>query len=253
MRKANPKRRIRNVPRKKLIKLEKFDQLLPVQGKEEKKLIKFKPLNNSQTELVQAIKNNDIVAVFGVAGTGKTNVSIAIGLEYIHAGIFEKIIVTRPALEVIGERLGFLPGNSAEKTSVYFAPLFCEALKYISKQDLDLYIKNGIIEIAPIAYLRGRTLDGYIICDESQNLTFEQIKMVLTRIGKNSKLIFNADPEQSDLRNFERGGLEDVFEMLEGIDRIKSVFMSDKDIVRNPLIGKILERINNKFCIEKNY
>jgi phosphate starvation-inducible PhoH-like protein len=220
-----------------------------VPKQEDKKTFQFIPKNDEQRLLIRTIRDNQITLAEGCAGIGKTAVSIALAMEYLNKGQVDKIILSRPAIEA-GDKLGHLPGDLEEKLYPYLLPLYDELLKYINRAELDMYKRQGIIEIAPIPYLRGRTFNNsFIILDESQNLDFKQLKMVLTRIGSNSKMVIQGDAEQSDLPDWRQGGLEDCMEKLQNTPGIGIIYLEGKDIVRNPLIGTILDKLNEE---EKN-
>lgn len=202
------------------------------------KSIKCKTLG--QKQYVNSIKNNTIVLGVGPAGTGKTYLAVAMAVTAYKKGQVDKIILTRPAIEA-GEKLGFLPGDLNMKVDPYLRPLF-DALQEMF--GLDNYLKlieRGIVEIAPLAYMRGRTLsNAYIILDEAQNTTIEQMKMFLTRLGENSKMIINGDITQVDLPYGKKSGLKDAIEVLKDVDGISINVLTDKDIVRNQLVQRIV-------------
>lgn len=242
------------MPRKSKIQhLTKFEDLLPSK-REPSKYLKFRPLNESQQILVDKIRQNDVTFISAPAGAGKTCCAVAMGLEHLNKGLVNKIVVTRPAVES-EENLGFLPGALEEKLDPYLRPLYDEFKNFITGEDLNLYRHTGIIELCPIAFLRGRTFKNtFLICDEASNCTFKQILMLLTRIGEGSKFVINGDPTQSDLPHYKQGALDDAMERLEGLEGIANVYMEAKDIVRHRLINDIIKRLDDReFSMENNY
>lgn len=203
------------------------------------KLIKCKTLG--QKDYINSIRNNDIVFGIGPAGTGKTYLAMAMAIKAFKNREVNKIILTRPAVEA-GEKLGFLPGDLQEKVDPYLRPLY-DALHEI--MGIDLFQKNmekGLIEVAPLAYMRGRTLnDSYIILDEAQNTTPEQMKMFLTRLGFGSKVIVTGDVTQIDLPKGKSSGLRTVMEILDGIKGIDFIYFTEKDVVRHKLVQDIVK------------
>lgn len=200
--------------------------------------IKCKTLG--QKEYVKAIKNNTIVFGVGPAGTGKTYLAVALAVMAYKRNEVEKIILTRPAIEA-GERLGFLPGDLQQKVDPYLRPLYDALQEMFGIDNYNKLIERGIIEIAPLAYMRGRTLsNAYIILDEAQNTTNEQMKMFLTRMGGESKVIINGDTSQIDLPDGKVSGLKTAVGILEGIDDIAICRLTYKDIVRHELVQKIV-------------
>lgn len=200
-----------------------------------------KPKTMGQKRYVDAIKDNMIVFGMGPAGTGKTYLAMAMAITAFKNDEVERIILTRPAIEA-GEKLGFLPGDLQSKVDPYLRPLY-DALYQI--MGADAFLKNmekGLIEVAPLAYMRGRTLDNaYIILDEAQNTTPAQMKMFLTRIGFGSKVIVTGDASQKDLPDGQRSGLDVAMKVLSGIDGIKMCTLTSKDVVRHPLVQKIVK------------
>jgi len=203
------------------------------------KLIKCKTLG--QSDYINSIRKNDIVFGIGPAGTGKTYLAMAMAIKAFKSREVNKIILTRPAVEA-GEKLGFLPGDLQEKVDPYLRPLY-DALHEI--MGIDLFQKNmekGLIEVAPLAYMRGRTLnDSYIILDEAQNTTPEQMKMFLTRLGLGSKVIVTGDITQIDLPRGKSSGLKTVMEILDGIQGIDFIYFTEKDVVRHKLVQDIVK------------
>jgi len=199
------------------------------------------PKSLAQKEYIDAIRNYDMVFGIGPAGTGKTYLAMAMAIAALTKGIVNRIILTRPAVEA-GEALGFLPGDLAEKVDPYLRPLY-DALHDMMRFEKVLnLIEQGVIEVAPIAFMRGRTLnDAFIILDEAQNTTYEQMKMFLTRTGFSSKAVVTGDITQIDLPAEKPSGLIEAKNILQGIDGIKFVFFSKTDVVRHGLVQKIIK------------
>ena len=205
----------------------------------------IKPKTQGQRKFYGAAMKNDIVFAIGPAGTGKTFLAVAIAVAALRDKIVDRIVLTRPAVEA-GERLGYLPGDFREKIDPYLRPLY-DALNAMIPQDkLKRYLEIGIIEIVPLAYMRGRTLnDAFVILDEAQNTTFNQMKMFLTRLGINSKSIITGDVTQVDLSDSESSGLVQIQSILVDIDGIDFVYMSDRDVVRHKLVRDIIKAYDN--------
>lgn len=203
----------------------------------------FKCKTYNQYKFMQLIKKNDLIFSIGPAGTGKTFLAVLMAVSALKKGDISKIIITRPAVEA-GESLGYLPGDLTEKINPYLMPIY-DALDVILSQEVkDRYIEKGIIEIMPLAYMRGRTLnDAFIILDEAQNTTDKQMLMFLTRLGFNSKMIINGDITQIDLNiNKNQSGLVSAIDKLKDIDSIGIIEFSNSDVVRNPLVQTIIEK-----------
>lgn len=199
------------------------------------------PKTKGQKEYVDAIRNYDIVFGIGPAGTGKTYLAMAMAVNALKTQRVSRIILTRPAIEA-GEKLGFLPGDMYEKVSPYLRPLYDALYDMMDPNMIEDYIEMGIIEVAPLAYMRGRTLnDAFIILDEAQNSTPEQMKMFLTRIGFDSKAVITGDITQSDLPVGIKSGLIQVIDILKGIEGIKFIYLTREDVVRHELVQEILE------------
>lgn len=199
------------------------------------------PKTLGQKEYVEAMRKHDIVFAIGPAGTGKTYLAVVYAVQLLKAGDVRKIILTRPAVEA-GENLGFLPGDLKEKVDPYLRPLYDSLHDMLGVELVDKYIEKGIIEIAPLAYMRGRTLeDAFIILDEAQNTTNVQMKMFLTRMGFHSKMVINGDVTQVDLK-FGNSGLISANTILKEIKELCFVELSSLDVVRHPLVQKIIER-----------
>ncbi|MFN0049538.1 MAG: PhoH family protein [Cytophagales bacterium] len=202
------------------------------------RIIKAKTAN--QAKIVEAIKKNDLVFALGPAGTGKTYVSVALAVQALKSKQVKKIIFTRPAVEA-GESLGFLPGDMKEKIDPYIRPIYDALGDMIEGEKLKQYQESNIIEIAPLAYMRGRTLsNAFILLDEAQNTTPMQLKMFLTRMGQGSKMIITGDKTQIDLPARQKSGLIDAIEILKNIKAISFVELTAKDVTRHPLVRDII-------------
>ena len=197
--------------------------------------------SKKQKEYVKSLKNNQITMSLGPAGTGKTYLAVAVALSMLLEKKVERIILSRPAVEA-GERLGFLPGDMKDKIDPYLRPLYDSLYDLLDYDKIQRKIESGAIEIAPLAFMRGRTLkNSFAILDEAQNATRTQIKMFLTRIGENSKLVVNGDPSQIDLPNKNQSGLIEAQNILKGIKEIAVINFDHQDVVRHPLVTKIVE------------
>jgi len=194
-----------------------------------------------QLRYVEAIRKNQIVFGIGPAGTGKTYLAMAMAITALKNKEVGRIILTRPAVEA-GEKLGFLPGDLQEKVDPYLRPLYDALYDILGAEVFQKYMEKGLIEVAPLAYMRGRTLDdSFIILDEAQNTTPEQMKMFLTRIGFGSKAVITGDVTQIDLPRGKKSGLKEVMEILRGIEGIEFVMLSEQDVIRHPLVAKIIK------------
>ena len=199
------------------------------------------PKTEGQHRYLKMVKNNDVVFSIGPAGTGKTYLSVAFALAALDANEVDRIILCRPAVEA-GESLGFLPGDLKEKVDPYLAPLYDSLHTLYSESKLSQLLKNKIIEVVPLAYMRGRTLNSaYMILDEAQNATPLQMKMFLTRLGVGSRSIITGDITQVDLQNPKESGLLQASEILSGVEGIGFVRLDEKDVVRHPLVMKIIK------------
>ena len=199
------------------------------------------PKSRTQKEYIDAIRSSDMVFGIGPAGTGKTYLAMAMAVAALSKGLVNRIILTRPAVEA-GEALGFLPGDLAEKVDPYLRPLYDALHDMMRFEKVANLIEQGVIEVAPLAFMRGRTLnDSFIILDEAQNTTSEQMKMFLTRIGFSSKAVITGDITQIDLPVEKPSGLVEAKNILQGIDGIQIVFFSKKDVVRHGLVQKIIK------------
>src|SRR5690554_97717 len=204
------------------------------------------PKTFNQKDYLEKMERYDLVFGVGPAGTGKTYLAVAYATALLKANRIKKIILTRPVVEA-GESLGFLPGDIKEKIDPYLIPLYDALYEFLGKETVDNLILKGVIEIAPLAYMRGRTLDNaFVILDEAQNTTSVQMKMFLTRLGFNSKMLITGDPTQIDLRNNQVSGLKEVIRILKNMDDVKFTYFEKVDVIRNPLVQKILERYENE-------
>ncbi len=200
-----------------------------------------KPKTLGQKNYCSAIKKNTITIGVGPAGTGKTYLAVAMAVTAFRAHEVNRIILTRPAVEA-GEKLGFLPGDLQQKVDPYLRPLYDALFDMLGSESYQKYVERGNIEVAPLAYMRGRTLDdSFIILDEAQNTSPEQMKMFLTRLGFNSKMVITGDVTQIDLPDGRRSGLKDVIKILRGIDDIAQIRFTGKDVVRHKLVQDIIK------------
>ncbi|MDO6436289.1 PhoH family protein [Cyclobacterium sp. 1_MG-2023] len=200
-----------------------------------------RPKSPNQKKLVDASYKNDLVFALGPAGTGKTYIAVALAVRALKNREVKRIIITRPAVEA-GENLGFLPGDLQEKLDPYLRPIYDALSDMVPTEKLRFYQENRVIEIAPLAYMRGRTLhDAFVLLDEAQNTTSEQIKMFLTRMGPNSKVIITGDQSQVDLPTRQKSGLRESLRILKGVKGIGVVNLSGSDVVRHKLVKSIIE------------
>ncbi|MCQ2463903.1 MAG: PhoH family protein, partial [Clostridia bacterium] len=200
-----------------------------------------KPKTLGRKEYGEAIKNNTVVLGVRPAGTGKTYLAVALAVNAFRAKDVNRIILTRPAVEA-GEKLGFLPGDLQQKVDPYLRPLYDALYDMLGAENVLRHMEHGSIEVAPLAYMRGRTLDdSFIILDEAQNTTPEQMKMFLTRLGFNSKIVVTGDVTQIDLPSGKKSGLIEAVKILKGIDDISVVRFSEKDVVRHKLVQDIIK------------
>ncbi|WP_442680605.1 PhoH family protein [Sphingomonas sp. ASY06-1R] len=199
------------------------------------------PRSATQTRYMHALASSDVIFALGPAGTGKTYVAVAQAVQMLIQGQVTRLILSRPAVEA-GERLGFLPGDMKEKVDPYLRPLYDALYDMLPAEQVERRIASGEIEIAPIAFMRGRTLaDAFIILDEAQNTTPAQMKMFLTRFGQNSRMVVCGDPRQIDLPDIGKSGLADAVGRLEGVEGISTIRFSAADVVRHPIVGRIVE------------
>jgi phosphate starvation-inducible PhoH-like protein len=199
------------------------------------------PRSTTQARYMEALAQADIIFALGPAGTGKTYVAVAQAVQMLIQGQVQRLILSRPAVEA-GERLGFLPGDMKEKVDPYLRPLYDALYDMLPAEQVERRITSGEIEIAPIAFMRGRTLgDAFIILDEAQNTTPAQMKMFLTRFGQNSRMVVCGDPRQIDLPDIGKSGLADAVGRLEGVEGVATIRFSAADVVRHPIVGRIVE------------
>ncbi|KRN93189.1 PhoH family protein [Pediococcus stilesii] len=202
--------------------------------------------NFGQRQYVQSVNENDVTFGIGPAGTGKTYLAVVMAVAALKKGEVERIILTRPAVEA-GESLGFLPGDLKEKVDPYLRPVYDALYQIIGAEHTARLLDRGVIEIAPLAYMRGRTLDNaFVILDEAQNTTNQQMKMFLTRLGFGSKMIVNGDVTQIDLPRGTRSGLKEAQIVLQGISKIEFVNFTANDVIRHPVVAKIVQAYDDK-------
>ena len=200
------------------------------------------PKSAGQQRYVEAIRDHDVVLGVGPAGSGKTYLAMASAVAAMHRREVKRIVLTRPALEAAGERLGFLPGDLSEKISPYLRPLYDALRDLVDEDKFVRMMDRGQIEVAPLAFMRGRTLqNAFVILDEAQNCTSEQMMMLLTRMGEHTKIVVTGDPTQSDLPRGIANGLQHAVHVLQGIDGIGIVHLGLEDVVRHPLVGRIID------------
>ena len=208
--------------------------------------------SEKQSDYIKALKENDIIFSLGPAGTGKSFLAVSVAVTLLMEKKIERVILSRPAVEA-GEKLGFLPGDMKEKVDPYLRPLYDALYELFGADKIDKKIETGEIEIAPLAFMRGRTLKNcFAILDEAQNATETQIKMFLTRIGENSKLVVNGDPSQIDLINKSQSGLIKSQNILRNIKEIKTIEFDHNDVVRHPLVSKIIRAYQKKSTDDQN-
>ena len=206
---------------------------------------KVKIINKNQERFFKLIKSNDLIFSIGASGSGKTFLAIAVALHYLDLGLMKKIVLVRPAVEA-GENLGFLPGDLSQKIDPYLRPMYDALNTIMETRLLNSYIEQNIIEVAPLAYMRGRTLNNsFIILDEAQNSTKEQMKMFLTRLGKNSKAVITGDITQIDLPNA-FSGLVHVIPLIKNIPGVGVCEFSEEDVLRHPIVKKIIQAYEKK-------
>ena len=212
----------------------------------------IKPKTLGQKKYIQALNNNTITLGIGPAGTGKTYLAVAMAVKAFRENTVNRIILTRPAVEA-GEKLGFLPGDLQNKVDPYLRPLYDALFDMLGSENYQKYIERGNIEVAPLAYMRGRTLDdSFIILDEAQNTTPEQMKMFLTRLGTNSKAIITGDITQIDLPSSQRSGLIEAMKVLKNIDDIAIIEFNEKDVVRHHLVQRIIKAYETYYDKKRN-
>lgn len=205
-----------------------------------KKNAHITPKTHNQKNYVETIQNKDIVFGYGPAGTGKTYLAMAMAVSHLVENKVKRIILTRPAVEA-GEKLGFLPGDLTEKVNPYLRPLYDALFDMMDTEKAQRLIETEVIEVAPLAFMRGRTLSqAFVILDEAQNTTLEQMKMFLTRLGDTSKMVINGDITQIDLPRHQKSGLRNAIHILQDVEDIGFVAFTQKDVVRHPLVKKII-------------
>ena len=198
------------------------------------------PRSPTQAEYIEALAQSEMVFGVGPAGTGKTYLAVAQAVSMLIAGRVDRIVLSRPAVEA-GERLGFLPGDMKEKVDPYLRPLYDALYDLLPAEQVAKHMETGVIEIAPLAFMRGRTLaHSFVILDEAQNTTVMQMRMALTRMGEASRMVVTGDISQVDLRPGEKSGLVDALEILDGVEGIRVVRFNDRDVVRHPLVARIV-------------
>ncbi len=213
---------------------------LPEPVPKTRKRVEINPITSTQETYIHAIDTNDITFGVGPAGTGKTYLATLMAMEYHTEKLVDKIVICRPAIEAGGEKIGFLPGSIIQKMDPYTRPIFDAFRTYWSQQTITDYIGRGIIEICPLGYMRGRTFaQTFIVADEMQNATPEQMLMLLSRLGKDSKMVVTGDPVQSDVNG--RSCFHVASDILGGIDEIQFVHYSKSDVVRHPTVKKVLD------------
>lgn len=226
-----------------------FDQDIIVKGVNGK-VIKAKTTNLKK--LVKETEKKDMVFAIGPAGTGKTYTSVALAAKALRDKSVKRIVLTRPAVEA-GESLGFLPGDLKEKLDPYLQPLYDALRDMIPHEKLEGFIEKKVIEVAPLAFMRGRTLDdAFVILDEAQNTTHSQMKMFLTRMGMNAKFIITGDPSQVDLPPKQQSGLKEAMRILKGVKEIGFVHLTEEDVVRHPVVKKIILAYNDEEKRQRN-
>jgi len=211
----------------------------PANDRDQSYIRKIRPRSDNQRLLMEAIEARPLTLAVGPAGTGKTYLAISAAVEALEAGSVSRIVLSRPAVEA-GENLGFLPGDMREKLDPYLRPLYDALNDRLGPKRLRQNLDDGTIEIAPVAFMRGRTLNNsFVLIDEAQNCTYGQLKMLLTRLGWHSTMVITGDPDQTDLLP-ELSGLAGIAQRLEGFDDVAVVRLNDKDVVRHPLVGRML-------------
>ena len=203
----------------------------------------LKPKTDNQALYIRSMKESDLTFCSGPAGSGKTTVAVGLACEYLLEQKVDKLIITRPVVET-GRGLGHLPGTLIEKINPYLIPILEEMNLYLTRMAVDSYRSNNVIELCPLEYMRGRNFHNcFILLDEAQNATFEQIKMFITRIGRSSKAVINGDLHQTDLKNGAEGGLKLCMNKLKGLEGVSICELDYSDIVRNDIISKVLRRL----------
>jgi phosphate starvation-inducible PhoH-like protein len=206
---------------------------------------RLKPRTDNQKDYIRTVAENTITFCQGLAGSGKTHIAIGMAIEYLLENKVRKIVITRPVLEA-GEKIGYLPGTAEEKLHPYLLPILDEINYFISQSHYASLKLNNRIEVVPLGLMRGRNFhDCFIVADECQNASYDQLKMLLTRIGNNSKMVLTGDIRQSDLHRHQQGGFAEIMSSLDNIEGIGISKLESSDIVRNPIIVKILDRLDS--------
>ena len=205
---------------------------------------RLKPKTENQADYIRLMADNIVTMCHGPAGTGKTSVSVGLACEYLTEGKIKKIIITRPVVESSRKRLGYLPGSFKDKIHPYLIPVLEEMDLYLNSQQSKRFLDSDIIEIVPLEYMRGRNFhNAFMILDEAQNATFEQIKMFITRVGRDSKAVINGDLQQSDLSSNSSCDFHEIIKRLDKLENVGIMELTADDIIRNPIIGKIIDRL----------
>lgn len=204
---------------------------------------RLKPRSHNQKDYIRTIAETVITFCQGVAGSGKTHIAVGMALEHLIEGKVEKVVITRPVVEA-GEKLGFLPGTAEEKLHPYLLPLFDEINYFLRKEHYSKLVHSRQIEIVPLGLMRGRSFhSSFIVADECQNASYDQLKMLLTRIGMESKMVLTGDVEQSDLESRKQGGFKTIMDKLQSTDAIGFSYLEPIDIIRNPIIASIVDKL----------
>ncbi len=234
----------KRVKKQHVIETDDFEAIREQVIKETMPKRRIEPKTENQQILWNIMKEKVITLVCGPAGSGKTLLASALAIEYLRKGEIKKIYISRPLVQACGEKMGELPGSMQEKIEPYLIPVM-EALEMCaSKQEVKHWLEDKTIEVIPCAFLRGRSLhDAFVIIEEAQNLTFEQIKLILTRIGQSSRLIIAGDIRQTDLNNYQKGAFSDYFDILKDLPFVGICKLGKKDILRSPFIAQIIEKI----------
>ena len=205
---------------------------------------RLKPKTENQADYIRLMADNIVTLCHGPAGTGKTSVSVGLACEYLTEGKIKKIIITRPVVESSRKGLGYLPGSFKDKIHPYLIPVLEEMDLYLNSQQSKRFLDSDIIEIVPLEYMRGRNFhNAFMILDEAQNATFEQIKMFITRVGRDSKSVINGDLQQSDLSSNSSCDFHEIIKRLDKLENVGIMELTVEDIIRNPIIGKIIDRL----------
>lgn len=212
----------------------------PVEGWRDQRYVRnVQPRTENQASFIEAVRGHDLTFALGPAGTGKTYLAVALAVEALEAGDVSRIVLSRPAIEA-GEALGYLPGTAEDKLSPYLRPLYDALTDRMGSKRMRAALDDGTIEVAPIAFMRGRTLNNaFVVIDEAQNCLYGQLKMLLTRLGAGSTMVVTGDPEQSDLMEG-MSGLAEVAERVEGVEGLDVVRLTQADVVRHPLVARML-------------